>query len=135
MPQLFSLPADWHDPVLTRAEAETLLAQSGHLLLAEPEGGHLLGMALAGGTADIITLYVPEARRRQGVARHLLTEFMETAEALGAVGLTLEVRADNTAAIALYQSFGLREVGRRKGYYDSNGPDGVDALVLACQFT
>jgi ribosomal-protein-alanine N-acetyltransferase len=131
MPQLFSLPAWWNDPIVSRAEGEAFLAQSGHLLLAEQTGGHLLGMALAGGTADIITLYVPEARRRQGVARHLLAEFMETAEAVGAVGLTLEVRADNEAAIALYQSFGLREVARRKGYY----PDDVDALVLACQFT
>ncbi len=31
--------------------------------------------------------------------------------------LALEVRPSNTAAIALYQGFGFREVGRRRNYY------------------
>lgn len=131
MPQLFSVPNGWDDPILTRTEAEALLVQQGYVLLAEPQGGHLLGLVLAGGMADIITLYVPEAQRRQGVARRLMAEFMVAAKAMGAAGLTLEVRADNDAAIALYKHLGLREEARRKMYY----PDGTDALVLSCQFT
>ena len=40
--------------------------------------------------------------------------------------ITLEVRPDNEAALALYRRFGLAPGGVRKGYY----PDGQDALVL-----
>ena len=37
--------------------------------------------------------------------------------------VTLEVRPSNKAAIALYEKFGLKSVGRRKGYYIDNGED------------
>lgn len=45
--------------------------------------------------------------------------------------LTLEVRPSNTAAIALYQGFGFREVGRRN-YYDLPKED---ALILTKYYT
>ncbi len=41
--------------------------------------------------------------------------------------LTLEVRADNTAAQGLYRRFGLAPAGVRRAYYQ---PDGEDALVM-----
>lgn len=131
MARLSALPTRWEDPILSRAQAEAHLAQPGAVLLAEPEGGHLLGMVVAGGVADILTLYVPEARRRQGVARRLMGEFIGLAKAYGAEGLTLEVAEYNTAAIALYAALGLRVVARRKGYY----ANGADALVFAIDFT
>ena len=46
--------------------------------------------------------------------------------------LTLEVRPSNTAAIALYQGFGFREVGRRRNYYDLPKED---ALILTKYYT
>ena len=39
----------------------------------------------------------------------------------------LEVRPSNTEALALYESFGFRVVGRRRGYYYDTGED---ALVM-----
>lgn len=39
---------------------------------------------------------------------------------------TLEVAADNQAALGLYQKFGFQEAGRRPKYY----PSGADALIL-----
>ena len=45
--------------------------------------------------------------------------------------LTLEVRPSNEAAIALYQSFGFEEVGRRRNYYDLPKED---ALILTRYF-
>jgi ribosomal-protein-alanine N-acetyltransferase len=41
--------------------------------------------------------------------------------------MTLEVRAGNEAAQALYQSFGFLVAGRRPRYYTD---DGEDALVM-----
>jgi ribosomal-protein-alanine N-acetyltransferase len=40
---------------------------------------------------------------------------------------TLEVRASNHVALSLYQKFGFKEAGRRRGYYQDNGED---ALIL-----
>jgi len=39
----------------------------------------------------------------------------------------LEVRPSNLAALNLYAKFGLKSVGRRKGYYADNGED---ALIM-----
>ena len=39
--------------------------------------------------------------------------------------LTLEVRAGNAPAIALYEKHGFYEVGRRKGYYDDPKEDAI----------
>ena len=43
----------------------------------------------------------------------------------------LEVRPSNTAAIALYESFGFTERGRRHNYYDLPKED---ALILTRDF-
>jgi ribosomal-protein-alanine N-acetyltransferase len=68
----------------------------------------------------------PEYRRR-GVAEQLITVFDKFARGNRLVFLTLEVRPSNTAAIALYQSFGFEEVGRRRNYYDLPKED---ALIM-----
>jgi len=39
----------------------------------------------------------------------------------------LEVRTDNTAAIALYQAHGFERLGLRKNYYQ---PSGADAYTM-----
>ena len=43
----------------------------------------------------------------------------------GLVRHTLEVRAGNVAAQALYRKFGFEEAGVRKGYYQDNGEDAI----------
>ena len=65
--------------------------------------------------------------RRQGVAAKLISVFENFARGNKLAFLTLEVRPSNTAAIALYESFGFEEVGRRKNYYDLPKED---ALIL-----
>jgi ribosomal-protein-alanine N-acetyltransferase len=61
------------------------------------------------------------------VARRLLQHVLDRAAEKGAQRASLEVRAGNAAARALYASFGFEEVGRRKRYYHDNGED---ALLL-----
>jgi ribosomal-protein-alanine N-acetyltransferase len=65
--------------------------------------------------------------RRRGVASQLLDFVLRAGERAGAVRCTLEVRASNLPAIALYARFGFRERGRRVRYY-ANPPE--DALIL-----
>ena len=73
----------------------------------------------------------PEYRRR-GVAEQLIAVFDSFARGNRLAFLTLEVRPSNAAAIALYQSFGFEEAGRRRNYYDLPRED---ALILTKNYT
>lgn len=66
----------------------------------------------------------PEYRRR-GVAGKLLRVFLDFAKAHQLAFLTLEVRASNAPAMALYEGLGFRNVGRRKNYYEHPREDAV----------
>lgn len=66
----------------------------------------------------------PDCRRR-GVAGQLLQVFLDFAKGNRLSFLTLEVRASNYPAIALYGSWGFRGVGRRKNYYEHPREDAV----------
>ena len=63
--------------------------------------------------------------RRQGIAGKLLQVFLDFAQANRLAFLTLEVRASNYGAIALYGSRGFRSVGRRKNYYEHPKEDAI----------
>ena len=39
--------------------------------------------------------------------------------------MTLEVRASNHGAMALYEKLGFKVIGRRRGYYTDDGEDAV----------
>jgi ribosomal-protein-alanine N-acetyltransferase len=57
-----------------------------------------------------------------------MVRLLELAREMRATRLTLEVRAGNEAAQALYRGFGFDVVGRRPRYYTD---DGEDALVMS----
>lgn len=66
----------------------------------------------------------PSAQRR-GHGRALLQDMIQTGQARNVRWVTLEVRRSNTAARALYASFGFVEQGIRQRYYSDNGEDAV----------
>ena len=72
----------------------------------------------------------PECRR-QGIAAKLLQVFLDFAKGNQLAFLTLEVRASNYDAIALYGSRGFRSVGRRKNYYEHPKED---AIIMTKEF-
>ncbi len=76
----------------------------------------------------ILNLAVHPEFRRKGIANLLLAALMAEAREKHMTSVTLEVRASNTAAQALYSGFGFDQIGRRKGYYADNSED---AFVLA----
>ncbi len=75
----------------------------------------------------INTLAVAPADRRHGLATTLLRQVMAEAAAKGAQKATLEVRASNKSALALYERLGFQVAARRPGYYTK--PE-EDALIL-----
>lgn len=108
------------------AEAiRVLLGLPGGFGLLRPGAGFVLAR-VAADEAEILTLAVVPAARRQGHGGALLAGAMAAAAARGAAAMFLEVAEPNAAARALYAAAGFTEAGRRRRYY----PDGADALVL-----
>jgi [ribosomal protein S18]-alanine N-acetyltransferase len=98
-----------------------------HSVLGLLDGrGGLLLLRVTADEAEILTIGVIPARRRQGIARALLDEGMLRARGLGVRAIFLEVGVWNRAARALYEATGFKEVGRRRQYY----ANGEDALIL-----
>ncbi|MBI1404679.1 MAG: GNAT family N-acetyltransferase [Caulobacter sp.] len=126
---LAALHAAAFDAPWSATDIANLLDSPGAFALALPEG-FILARALVG-EAEIITLAVTPAARRQGLARRLLEAAVVQAMALGAETMFLEVAEDNAPALALYARSGFAQVGRRRGYYARpGGAVPVDALVM-----
>lgn len=71
----------------------------------------------------ITTIAVREDYRRKGLAESLIAKIIEDCYNNFIKYITLEVRASNNAAICLYEKFGMKSLGTRKGYYQDNGED------------
>ena len=69
--------------------------------------------------------------RRQGVADMLLQEMQQWGRRQGLRFLTLEVRASNAPAIALYEKNGYTRVGNRRNYYTEPKED---AILMTLEF-
>jgi [ribosomal protein S18]-alanine N-acetyltransferase len=74
----------------------------------------------------VMNVAVDDRLRRAGIASGLLGRLFELADQPGEQ-YTLEVRASNDPAIQLYERFGFRTAGRRRGYYHDNRED---ALIM-----
>jgi len=75
----------------------------------------------------IATIAVHPEHRGQRISQQLLTVVLRAALQRGARLATLEVRAGNEAAQALYRRFKFELVGRRPHYYHDNHED---ALIM-----
>ncbi|MEA5511037.1 ribosomal protein S18-alanine N-acetyltransferase [Crocosphaera sp. UHCC 0190] len=77
--------------------------------------------------AHITLLMVHPDYQGQGLGQLLLYGLLRDAVKRQLERATLEVRVSNQAALTLYQKFGFKIAGRRKGYYQQTGED---ALIL-----
>lgn len=109
--------------------AQRDLARSDGLAIVAAIGSTVVGF-IAGqiivDEAEVLDLVTAFRFRRRGVARRLLADLVEQAQARGVTRVLLEVRRSNLAAIALYESAGFVQVGERLRYYR----DGEDALLF-----
>ena len=91
-------------------------------------GGEVAGFACflaLEGSADLELLAVAPARRRRGLGEALLRHGFEALCGEGIRRCLLEVRAGNTAAIALYEKLGFQTLALRKGMYQHPAEDGL----------
>ncbi|MEK7385076.1 MAG: ribosomal protein S18-alanine N-acetyltransferase [candidate division NC10 bacterium] len=97
------------------------------------EDGRVLGYLCLWEIADelhITNLAVHATCRRQGIGRELLRGVLDDARQRKLRLVVLEVRPSNTEARTLYETFGFRIIGRRRGYYYDTGED---ALVMEAE--
>jgi len=97
---------------------ETPEAIAGYAGLFSPRGAR---------EADVQTIAVGEASRREGLGRLLVQSLVAEARSRGVQEVFLEVRADNPGAQTLYASLGFEKIAVRVAYYQ---PDGMDAIVM-----
>jgi len=114
--------------------AEELENDCAAFLTALDDGGKVVGYAGLQVVLDegyITNVAVRPECRRKGVAAALLQVFLDFALAHRLAFLTLEVRASNYRAIALYGRRGFRSVGRRRNYYEHPKED---AIIMTREF-
>ena len=123
------------DPWSERMLREHLDNQCAAAIAAMGEDGTLLGYAGLLVVLDegyITNVAVRPAFRRQGIASELLAVFERFARANHLAFLTLEVRASNAAAVALYEKQGYVRAGLRRNYYEHPKED---AIIMTREFT
>jgi ribosomal-protein-alanine N-acetyltransferase len=95
---------------------------------ALPSSEYLLGFIgvwLLVDEAHIVTIAVRDKCRRQGIGERLLLAASDLAWEMEQFVLTLEVRASNIEAQAMYEKYAFGRVGLRKRYYTDNNEDAV----------
>ena len=126
--------ASFDDPWCETLFADELSRPESRRWIVADGDGHVLGYAgvwltldALGGVpvAHLLNVAVDPSVRGRGLGRALVSAAMETAIEADRPCLTLEVRAGNAAARALYASCGFEVLGARTGYYADTGEDGV----------
>ena len=119
----------FHDPWSEKSIASEL-ENALSLWLVAVEGDDVIGYVGSQtvlGWSDMMNVAVHPDHRRKGVGEALVVALEEALKAQESTCLTLEVRASNEPAKALYEKLGFIEVGRRKNYYRNPKED---ALIM-----
>ena len=129
--QLAEIERECFAQPLEEKQIVSLLADGRTLFLAAREGELLIGSVCSVWVQTVLdegyigNVAVRPAFRRRGLADALLQALQALGREKELSFLTLEVRAGNTPAIALYEKNGYVRVGRRPGYYDHPKEDAI----------
>lgn len=115
--------ANFEDSLNSNYEAWVLRDRDGSLL------GYFLLMAVVD-EAHLLNVAVSAQKQGQGLGRFLLNQAVACARGLGMESVLLEVRPSNTRALQIYERYGFKQIGRRKGYYPAADGQREDAIVM-----
>lgn len=121
------------DPWSEKSVASELTNPLSCWLVAEQDGAvaGYIGSQTVMGESDMMNVAVHPNFRRQGIAERLVMALVDALKARESHCLTLEVRASNDPAKALYEKLGFVQVGLRRNYYRNPRED---ALILRKEF-
>jgi ribosomal-protein-alanine N-acetyltransferase len=126
---LLAIEESGFDPPWTAVDLQAELAREETRSWVAVRDGAVAGFLLAwlvAGELQVHKVAVAPPERGKGLGRALVQRALDAARAEGAEAATLEVRAGNAPAIAVYLRCGFEEVGRRPGYYT----DGEEAVLM-----
>jgi RimJ/RimL family protein N-acetyltransferase len=109
-----------HAAVIVAEDGDRVVGRLSLARDAHPASAHVADLGLM----------VAATHRRRGIGRALLEAAAQWARESGVRKLELHVLPYNAAAIALYEEFGFRREGVRKGHYHRNGRY-LDAVLMA----
>jgi ribosomal-protein-alanine N-acetyltransferase len=135
VPQVAALEAICFRDPWSEASVRSELTNPLSLWLVALEGESVIGYVgsqTVMGWSDMMNVAVHPDHRRLGVGKALIEELIRQLREQGSENLTLEVRASNENAKALYAGLDFMEVGRRKNYYHNPKED---ALILRKEWT
>ena len=117
------------DPWSEKSIASELTNKLALWLVAEEDGkvAGYIGSQTVPDESDMMNVAVHPDCRRRGIAEALVNALCKALKERGSVSLTLEVRASNDPAKALYDKLGFEQAGRRPNYYRNPKED---ALIL-----
>lgn len=75
--------------------------------------------------AEIININVIDSFQNKKIATKLMEYMINDCKNKNINSITLEVKKTNIKAISLYNKFGFKNIGIRKGYYQ-----GIDAILM-----
>lgn len=103
------------------------------VLVDDARGDRIIGYFVAMEGVDevhLLNITVTPAEQGRGLGRWMLDALVELCRGCDAQQLWLEVRQSNPKAKALYERYGFREVGVRRGYYPAAQGQREDARVM-----
>lgn len=117
------------DPWSEKSIASEVDNRLSYWLVAEIDGvvAGYVGSQTVLDAADMMNLAVSPDYRRRGIGQALVNALVEHLQQNKVIALLLEVRVSNAPAIALYESLGFEQVGRRPKYYHNPRED---ALIM-----
>ena len=120
--QCFSMP--W---TAEQLDSQRKDAQHEFIAAVTPDGTVLgyVGMMYVLDEGYISNVAVGRDYRRQGIADALIERLCGICRERALTFVTLEVRAGNAPAVALYEKHGFRAVGLRKNYYERPREDAL----------
>lgn len=130
VPQIAALEQRYFSAPWSAGSIASELENPLSLWLVAVENGSVagyIGSQAVLGEADMMNLAVSPAFQRRGIGEALVRALIYQLRDKQVFSLTLEVRASNAPAIALYHKLGFSRVGCRPHYYEKPRED---ALIL-----
>ena len=128
VPAIAAIEQECFSDPWTQQAIQSQLTGPNHIFLAAVDGeivAGYVGLMYVIDEGYIANVAVTADYRRQHIADLLIAELVRRGQELNLAFLTLEVRASNEPAQALYRKHGFEVVGLRKRYYEKPREDAL----------
>ncbi len=116
------LEAEYFSNPFGKKDIFSYICSEGSMCFSATADGRVIGYIIGRKIppeGEIYRIAVRADKRQRGIGYRLLSYALKTERGSGVETVFLEVRESNLPARALYKSYGFKEIGVRKNYYDN----------------